>query len=156
MAASNTTHRKGGPAGSEITGAIQKRANELLENGLAGVERILLSQALSSSTTQTHDFITEYVGDLGRVIDFEAIRGANLKLGVDPLGGARVHYCARIREQYGLNLTVVNENRRPDISFHDAGLGWPHPHGSVIALCHAGADRSQGQVRCCVCLRHRS
>jgi phosphoglucomutase len=107
----------GGPAGSEITAAIQKRANELLENGLAGVERILLSQALSSSTTQTHDFITEYVGDLGQAIDFEVIRGANLKLGVDPLGGAGVHYWARIGEQYGLNLTVVNESVDPTFRF---------------------------------------
>jgi phosphoglucomutase len=107
----------GGPAGSEITGAIQKRANEFLEGGLAGVKRILLSQALNSSTTQTHDFIAEYVADLGQVIDFEAIRGANLKLGVDPLGGAGVHYWGPIRDLYGLNLTVVNDTVDPTFRF---------------------------------------
>ena len=59
----------GGPAGSEITGAIQKRANELLENRLAGVQRVSLAEALAAKTTHTHDFIAEYVADLGRVID---------------------------------------------------------------------------------------
>jgi phosphoglucomutase len=107
----------GGPAGSEITGAIQKHANQLLEDGLAGVERVGLAEALGAATTHTHDFIAEYVADLGQVIDFEAIRGAKLKLGVDPLGGAGVHYWARIGEQYRLNLTVVNETVDPTFRF---------------------------------------
>ena len=107
----------GGPAGSDITGAVQKRANQLLEAGLAGVERVTFAQALGAETTQTHDFIAEYVGDLGQVIDFEVIRGASLKLGVDPLGGAGVHYWPRIRERYGLNLTVVNETVDPTFRF---------------------------------------
>src|SRR5579872_6489770 len=77
----------GGPASSEITGFIQNRANELIENGLHGVTRVLLDRALRSSTTQRHDFLGEYVGDLSKVIDFEALRGTKLKLGVDPLGG---------------------------------------------------------------------
>src|ERR1700728_5148075 len=71
----------GGPASSEITGFIQNRANELLENGLNGVKRTLFENALRSSTTERHDFIAEYVADLERVIDFEVIRGAKLKLG---------------------------------------------------------------------------
>ncbi len=107
----------GGPAGSEITGVIQKRANELLENNLAGVKRIPLSDALRTSGTQTHDFIAEYVADLGSVIDFDVIRGANLKLGVDPLGGAGVHYWGPIRDLYGLNLTVVNDTVDPTFRF---------------------------------------
>ncbi len=107
----------GGPAGSEITGVIQKRANELLENSLAGVKRIPLSDALRASGTQTHDFIAEYVADLGSVIDFDVIRSANLKLGVDPLGGAGVHYWEPIRDLYGLNLTVVNDTVDPTFRF---------------------------------------
>jgi phosphoglucomutase len=107
----------GGPAGSDITAAIQKHANQLLEDGLAGVERVALAEALGAATTHTHDFIAEYVADLGNVIDFEVIRGANLKLGVDPLGGAGVHYWPRIRERYGLNLTVVNETVDPTFRF---------------------------------------
>ena len=107
----------GGPAGSEITGVIQKRANELLENNLAGVKRIPLRDALRTSGTQTHDFIAEYVADLGGVIDFDVIRGADLKLGVDPLGGAGVHYWGPIRDLYGLNLTVVNDTVDPTFRF---------------------------------------
>jgi phosphoglucomutase len=107
----------GGPAGSDITGAIQKRANQILENGLAGVQRITRAEALAAETTHTHDFIAEYVADLGQVIDFDVIRGANLKLGVDPLGGAGVHYWARIRDHYGLNLTVINETVDPTFRF---------------------------------------
>src|SRR5579863_9394536 len=107
----------GGPADTDVTGFIQKRANELLENGLNGVKRTLFSKALSSSTTETHDYVTEYVAGLSQVIDFDAIRGAKLNLGVDPLGGASVHYCGPIRDQYGLNLTVVNETIDPTFRF---------------------------------------
>jgi len=107
----------GGPASSEITGFVQNRANELLENGLNGVKRTLFENALRASTTERHDFIAEYVGDLERVIDFEVIRGAKLKLGVDPLGGAGVHYWKPIAERYGLNLTVVNDTVDPTFRF---------------------------------------
>ena len=107
----------GGPAGSEITGFIQERANELLRSNLGGVKRISFSDALRASATQTHDFIAEYVADLGSVIDFDVIRGANLNLGVDPLGGAGVHYWGPIRDRYGLNLTVVNEAVDPTFRF---------------------------------------
>jgi len=107
----------GGPAGSDITGLIQKRANELLENGLDGVKRKSFGSALRASTTEKHDFMAEYVADLSQVIDFDAIRGANLKLGVDPLGGASVHYWGPIRDRYGLNLTVVNETVDPTFRF---------------------------------------
>ncbi len=107
----------GGPADTDITGFIQQRANQLLENGLDGVKRILFSSALHKSTTETHDFMTEYVADLSRVIDFDVIRGAKLNLGVDPLGGASVHYWGPIREKYGLNLTVVNDAIDPTFRF---------------------------------------
>jgi phosphoglucomutase len=107
----------GGPASAEITSFVQNRANELIENGLNGVKRTLFEKAIRSSTTERHDFMGEYVADLERVIDFEAIRGAGLKLGVDPLGGASVHYWAPIAERYGLNLSVVNEAVDPTFRF---------------------------------------
>jgi phosphoglucomutase len=107
----------GGPAGSDITAAIQKKANQLLEAKLAGVQRVSVTEALGAGTTHTHDFIAEYVADLGNVIDFDVIRGAKLKLGVDPLGGAGVHYWPRIQERYGLNLTVINETVDPTFRF---------------------------------------
>src|SRR5579863_8710587 len=107
----------GGPAGSDITGFIQTRANELLENNLNGVKRTSFSKALASSTTETHDFVAEYVANLSQVIDFDVIRGAKLNLGIDPLGGAGVHYWGPIRDLYGLNLTVVNETVDPTFRF---------------------------------------
>jgi len=107
----------GGPADTDVTGFIQTRANQLLENNLNGVKRTLFSNALRASTTETHDFIAEYVADLSQVIDFDVIRGAKLKLGVDPLGGASVHYWGPIRDRYGLNLTIVNETIDPTFRF---------------------------------------
>lgn len=107
----------GGPAASDITGFIQKRANELIENGLHGVKRVPPEQALAATTTSQHDYIAEYVADLSKVIDFDVIRAAKLNLGVDPLGGASVHYWKPIAERYGLNLTVVNETVDPTFRF---------------------------------------
>jgi phosphoglucomutase len=107
----------GGPAGSDVTGYIQARANQLLEANLDGVKRILYSKALRASTTETHDFIAEYVKDLSQVIDFDVIRGAKLNLGVDPLGGAGVHYWGPIRDLYGLNLTIVSDTVDPTFRF---------------------------------------
>jgi phosphoglucomutase len=99
----------GGPADTGVTRWIETEANELLERRLKGVKRIPVEQALRAATTHRHDYLTAYVGDLERVIDMEAIRSAGLGLGVDPLGGAGVHYWAPIAERYGLNLTVVSE-----------------------------------------------
>lgn len=107
----------GGPASSEITGFIQKRANELIEIGLDGVKRVPSEQALGANTTSQHDYIAEYVADLSKVIDFDVVRAAKLNLGVDPLGGASVHYWKPIAERYGLNLTVVNETVDPTFRF---------------------------------------
>jgi phosphoglucomutase len=107
----------GGPAESTITGWIEKRANELLEGRLAGVKRIPLGPALKASTTHRHDYITPYIADLGSVIEMEVIRGAGLRLGVDPLGGAGVHYWKRIAEAHKLDLTVVSEVVDPTFRF---------------------------------------
>jgi phosphoglucomutase len=107
----------GGPADTDITGWIEAKANEFLESGLQGVKRIPFEQALRAATTHRHDYLNAYVSDLGNVLDMKAIHGANIRMGVDPLGGAGVHYWARIAERYGLNLTVVNEAVDPTFLF---------------------------------------
>jgi phosphoglucomutase len=107
----------GGPADTAVTAWIEARANELLENRLVGVKRIPIEQALRSPTTQRHDYLHAYVNDLASVVDLEVIRGAKLRLGVDPLGGAGVHYWPKIAERYGLDLTVVNEAVDPTFRF---------------------------------------
>jgi phosphoglucomutase len=107
----------GGPAGVEVTAWIESRSNEFLKNNLAGVKRKHFEKALRASTTHQHDFLNAYVSDLDSVIDMNAIRGANINMGVDPLGGAGVHYWAAIAERYGLNLTVVNEAVDPTFRF---------------------------------------
>ena len=107
----------GGPAGAEITEWIEATANDFLKKKLAGVKRMTHAQALCSATTQRHDYLGAYVGDLGNVIDMDLIRDAKLRIGVDPLGGAGVHYWARIAEQYRLDLTVVSEQVDPTFSF---------------------------------------
>ncbi len=107
----------GGPAERAVTDWIEAKANEFLENGLTGVKRIPFEKALHAPTTHRHDFLNAYVSDLGSVLDMEAIRGAKIRMGVDPLGGAGVHYWGRIAERYGLNLTVVNEAVDPTFRF---------------------------------------
>lgn len=107
----------GGPADSKITGWIQDEANRLLEAGLKGVNRIGYAQARKARSTHAHDYVTHYVADLHHVIDFDVIRGAGLKLGVDPLGGAGVHYWSRIAEHYKLDLDVVSEQVDPQFGF---------------------------------------
>jgi phosphoglucomutase len=107
----------GGPAGSDITSGVQARANELLRTSLQGVRRVPYSQALRASTTHRHNFIEAYTADLANVIDFAAIRSAGLRVGVDPLGGAGVHYWQPIANRYGLNLTVVNTAVDPTFRF---------------------------------------
>jgi phosphoglucomutase len=107
----------GGPADTDVTGWIEAKANEFLESGLRGVKRISFEQALRSATTHRYDYLTAYVSDLGSVLDMEAIHSANIRMGVDPLGSAGVHYWPRIAEHYGLNLTVVNEVVDPTFRF---------------------------------------
>jgi phosphoglucomutase len=107
----------GGPADTDVTGSIQTRANELLRASLSGVKRIPLEAALRASTTHRHDYLNAYVAELGDVIDMEAIRSAGVHVGVDPLGGAGVHFWGPIAERYGLNLTVVSEEVDPTFRF---------------------------------------
>jgi len=107
----------GGPADAAVTGWIETKANELIEAQLKGVKRISHAQALRAATTHHHDYLTAYVNDLGNVIDMDMIRSAKLHLGVDPLGGAGVHYWARIAERHHLDLTVVSDVVDPTFSF---------------------------------------
>jgi phosphoglucomutase len=107
----------GGPAETDVTDWIQATANQFLESALQGVKRISFDKALRVSTTHRHDFLSSYVGDLANVITMDSIRAAKLNLGVDPLGGAGVHYWARIADQYKLDLTVVNELVDPTFRF---------------------------------------
>ena len=107
----------GGPAGQDVTDAIQATANGFLDAGLQGVRRMSHAQALRAATTHHHDFLGNYVGDLDHVIDMEVIRGAKVRIGVDPLGGAGVHYWAAIAERWNLDLTVVSEEVDPTFAF---------------------------------------
>ncbi len=107
----------GGPADTDVTRWIQDRANQLLKTGNTGVKRVQLAAAVKAKTTRQEDFVLPYVNDLRNVVDMEAIRGANLKLGVDPLGGAAVHYWDPINAVYKLNITVVNPRVDPTFSF---------------------------------------
>ncbi|WP_282362002.1 phosphoglucomutase (alpha-D-glucose-1,6-bisphosphate-dependent) [Pseudomonas sp. PS01300] len=107
----------GGPADSDVTKWIEAKANELLADGLKGVQRMAHAQALKASTTHRHDYLGSYVSDLVNVIDFDVIRGAGLRLGVDPLGGAGVRYWSAIAEHYKLDLDVVNTEVDPTFRF---------------------------------------
>jgi phosphoglucomutase len=107
----------GGPADIGITGWIETEANTLLADTLKDVHRIGLNQARRASTTHSYDFLSAYVNDLSEVIDLDAIRSAGIRMGVDPLGGAGVHYWARIAERYALDLDVVSEQVDPTFRF---------------------------------------
>jgi phosphoglucomutase len=108
---------QGGPADSTVTGWIETEANRLLSGGLKDVKRLPYAQARQAPTVQAHDFLEAYTAGLGSVIDFDAIRASGLRLGVDPLGGAGVHYWARIAERYRIDLDVVSEQVDPTFSF---------------------------------------
>jgi phosphoglucomutase len=107
----------GGPAESSVTDWIGARANDFLTARLKDVKRISYEQALRASTTHRHDYQTAYIADLGNVIDMDVIRGATISLGVDPMGGAGVHYWEPIADRYGLNLSVVNTAVDPTFRF---------------------------------------
>jgi phosphoglucomutase len=132
----------GGPADTDVTDAIQNRANELLRGGNKEVRRIPFESALKASTTHSEDFVGGYVQDLANVIDLEAIRSAGVKIGVDPLGGASAAYWAPLAERYGLGLTIVNSAIDPTFSFmtvdHDGKIRMdcssPYAMASLVSL----------------------
>jgi len=132
----------GGPADTDITGWVEARANALMAEGNKGVKRVPYAEALAAATTKAEDFVMSYVKDLGAVIDFDAIRKANLKIGVHPLGGAAVAYWKPIAETYGLNIEIVNPAVDPAFSFmtldHDGKIRMdcssPYAMASLVAL----------------------
>lgn len=132
----------GGPADTSATKWIEEHANGLISTGLKDVRRMGFERALRANTTHRYDYVTKYVDDLDSVIDLEAIAGAGLNLGVDPLGGAGIAYWPRIGERYGLKLTVVNTDVDPTFRFMT--VDWdgkirmdcssPYAMASLIAL----------------------
>ncbi|HEV7297971.1 MAG TPA: phosphoglucomutase (alpha-D-glucose-1,6-bisphosphate-dependent) [Tepidisphaeraceae bacterium] len=132
----------GGPADTDVTSWIQDRANALLREKNVPVRRMPYDYAMKRAGTHAHDYVTPYVNDLANVIDMAAIKGANLKLGADPLGGASVGYWGPIAEKYGLNLTVVNKSVDPTFAFmsvdHDGKIRMdcssPYAMASLVRL----------------------
>jgi phosphoglucomutase len=132
----------GGPADTAITGWVEKRANELLGAGNAGVKRMPYERARSASTVKTYDFITPYVEDLGNVVDLEVVRGAKLSIGADPLGGSNLAYWEPIAARYGLSIQVVNKSVDPTFRFmrvdHDGKIRMdcssPHAMAGLVEL----------------------
>jgi phosphoglucomutase len=107
----------GGPASGTITNWIEAKANELLQKNLQSIHRISLKKALAAATTHRHDFLNIYINDLANIIDMNLIRDSKISIGVDPLGGAGVHYWQPIADRYKLNLTVINKIVDPTFSF---------------------------------------
>src|SRR6516225_4449047 len=132
----------GGPADTDVTKWVQERANELLRGGNSAVKRVPFATAIKAGTTHQEDFILPYVNDLRNVVDMDAIRGAGLKLAVDPLGGAAVHYWEPINRIYGLDIAVVNPQVDPTFSFmtvdHDGAIRMdcssPYAMARLVAL----------------------
>jgi phosphoglucomutase len=132
----------GGPADTAVTRAIEDRANELLRAGNRGVERVSLETAMRAPTTRQEDLVLPYVEDLRNVIDMQAIGAAGLRLAVDPLGGAAVHYWEPIKTVYGLDITVVTSQIDPTFSFmtvdHDGKIRMdcssPHAMARLVGL----------------------
>jgi phosphoglucomutase len=141
----------GGPADSDATGWIANRANELLENGLRGVKRIPLADALAADSTGKFDFLSSYVDDLPSVLNLDAIRDAGVRIGADPMGGAAVDYWGEIGERHHLNLTVVNPTVDPQWAFMT--LDWDEkirmdcssPSAMASLIARMSADASSGQ-----------
>jgi phosphoglucomutase len=132
----------GGPADTQVTRWIEEKANALLADSLRGVQRVPYERAASASTTHRYDYIASYVGDLGAVVDMDAIRSAQLHIGVDPLGNASVAYWGPIAERYGLKVKIVNDAVDPTFRFMT--VDWdgkirmdcssPYAMASLIAL----------------------
>jgi phosphoglucomutase len=107
----------GGPANTDVTIWIEQTANSIMADGLRAIERVPYERAMRASTTHRHDYIGSYVGDLGNVVNMEAIRAAGVRIGVDPLGGAGVQYWGPIIERYGISAAVVNDAIDPTFRF---------------------------------------
>ncbi|WP_415407154.1 phosphoglucomutase (alpha-D-glucose-1,6-bisphosphate-dependent) [Sulfurovum sp. CS9] len=132
----------GGPADTDVTSVIEQRANEIIKNGLSEVKKVPLTEALASDLLQEFDFITPYVLALESIIDIQAIKDANLSIGVDPMGGSGIAVYQKIKEVYGLNMDIVNPYVDPTFSFmscdHDGKIRMdcssPFAMASLISL----------------------
>ncbi len=130
----------GGPADTTVTGWIEERANALLEDRLRAVKRIPLERALRADTTHRHNYLDAYVGDLGDVIDMDVIRGSDIRIGVDPLGGAGVRYWPAIAERYDLDLTILSDV--VDATFRFMSVDWD----GKIRMDPSSSDAMQGLI----------
>jgi len=110
----------GGPADTDVTGKIESSANRYMQDGLKGVARLTYERARKSPTVHSYDYVTPYVADLGNILDLGAIKSAGVKIGIDPLGGAAVHFWQPIIERYGINASVVNAAVDPTFRFMTA------------------------------------
>jgi phosphoglucomutase len=110
----------GGPADTDVTGIVEKNANRYLEAGLKGVARMPYDRARKAPSTHLNDFITPYVADLGNTVDLALVKSSGVKIGIDPLGGAAVHFWQPIIERYGINAEVVNDAIDPTFRFMTA------------------------------------
>jgi phosphoglucomutase len=132
----------GGPADTAVTAAIERRANELLAAGNAGVRRIPFERARAAATVRARDYVRPYVEDLRSAVDLEPARGARLRVGVDPLGGSNAHYWDPIAAEYGLDVTVVNRTIDPTFGFmpldHDGKIRMdcssPYAMANLVAM----------------------
>jgi len=140
----------GGPAGKEITKWVEQRGNELLEEELKSIKKMPFEKALKASTTRRHNYLSSYVDDLDAVIDMEAIKNEKIRLGIDPLGGAGVHYWQVIGEKYSLDLTVVN--KEVDKTFSFMTVDWDGQirmdPSSPFAMQRLIALKDQFQIAC--------
>ena len=110
----------GGPADTDVTAKVEKAANAYMEAGMKGVARMLYERARKASSTHLHDYIAPYVADLGNAVDMALIKSSGVKIGIDPLGGAAVHYWAPLIERYGIDATIVNDAVDPTFRFMTA------------------------------------
>ena len=141
----------GGPADTDVTAKVEKAANAYMEADMKGVARMPYARARKAPSTHLHDYIRPYVADLGNAVDMALIKSSGVKIGIDPLGGAAVHYWQPLIEHYGINATVVNDRGRSDVPFHDSGLGWKNPDGLFLAVRDGEPDCDARQVRRRLC-----
>ena len=137
----------GGPADTATTKRIQNRANEIMAGGNRDVRRTPFQRAIHSNHVTRHDYLRPYVEDLRSVVDMEAISRADLKIGVDPMGGAGIEYWGPIAETYGLQIEVVNEHVDPTFGFMTLDKDGKIRSGLFLQVCHDGADSAQGSLR---------
>ena len=142
----------GGPADTDVTSAVEKRANELLRARNSEVRRVPLAKAMTAATTHERDLLKPYVDDLGSALDLDAVRAARIRIGVDPLGGASVQYWPAIAERYGLDITVVNATVDPRFAFmtvdHDGKIRMDCSSPYAMARLVGLKDRFQVAVAC--------